>query len=395
ASRAKSQASDAAQQLAMLQQQVAGAKTEAEEAGKTRDTMQQEASQAKGQASDAAQQLAMLQQQIAGAKTEAEEAGRTRDAMQQEASQAKGQASDAAQQLADLQQKLDARGKQVADLEARSTQAEHDVAESQEKLAANKTAFEQIAQQRLALQQQLKSVQDQIDQAKQQEDAATKQASDAQAQAAEIVRALQATLARQADLQMQTDTLQRWISAGSAARDKLLADLQTEQRQLTEVRGQAAQATQAAVVPNLRNDFDSKAAGALSGASGVTVANHRLIVQNDTLFVPGSTAVSAAGRQMLQQIAAMLKAATASLPPEAAWVLLIGGHADKVPGRIPNRELSALRATAVVKVLEAEGLPPDHLVAAGFGDTQPLDTGNTQAAYARNRRVEFEIMQRS
>jgi chemotaxis protein MotB len=96
---------------------------------------------------------------------------------------------------------------------------------------------------------------------------------------------------------------------------------------------------------------------------------------------------------MLQQIAGMLKAATASLPPDSGWMLLVGGHADRQPGRIPNRDLSALRAITVVKVLEAEGVPPNHLVAAGFGDTHPLDTANTPAAYAKNRRMEFEITQ--
>ena len=124
------------------------------------------------------------------------------------------------------------------------------------------------------------------------------------------------------------------------------------------------------------------------------MAGERLIVQSDTLFAPGSTTVSAAGKQMLQQISDVLKAATASLPPDAAWILQVGGHADKQPGRIPNRDLSAARAMSVVKALEAEGVPSGHLVAAGFGDTQPIDADNTPAAYAKNRRVEFEITQR-
>jgi chemotaxis protein MotB len=97
---------------------------------------------------------------------------------------------------------------------------------------------------------------------------------------------------------------------------------------------------------------------------------------------------------MLQQIADVLKAATASLQPDADWMLQVGGHADKQPGKISNRDLSVARATSVVKALEAGGVPPGHLVAAGFGDTQPLDADNTPAAYAKNRRVEFEITQR-
>jgi chemotaxis protein MotB len=188
--------------------------------------------------------------------------------------------------------------------------------------------------------------------------------------------------------------LQKQISDGSAARDKALADLKTAQQQLYEAQSQAAEAMQAAVVPTLRNDFDSKAAQALSGKPGVMIVGERLIVQSDTLFAGGGTNVSATGRQMLQQITDALKAATTSLQPDAGWMLQVGGHADKQPGRISNRDLSAARATSVVKMLEAEGVPEDHLVAAGFGDAQPLDADNTPAAYAKNRRVEFKITQR-
>ena len=54
----------------------------------------------------------------------------------------------------------------------------------------------------------------------------------------------------------------------------------------------------------------------------------------------------------------------------------------------------AERAANVVRALEADGVPANHLVAAGYGDTQPLDPANTPAAYAKNRRVEFSITQR-
>jgi chemotaxis protein MotB len=190
------------------------------------------------------------------------------------------------------------------------------------------------------------------------------------------------------------NALQKQISDSSAARDKASTDLQAAQQQLAQAQGQAAEAVQAAAVPNLRNDFDSKAAQVLSGKPGVTMVGERLVVQSDTLFAAGGTTVSATGKQMLQQIADSLKAVTTSLQPDTAWMLQVGGHADKQPGRISNRDLSAARAISVVKVLEAEGVPPEHLVAAGFGDTQPLDADNTPTAYAKNRRVEFEITQR-
>ena len=53
-----------------------------------------------------------------------------------------------------------------------------------------------------------------------------------------------------------------------------------------------------------------------------------------------------------------------------------------------NWELSAARAIAVTKYLVANGVSAQHLVAAGFGDSRPIDTGETEEAYAKNRRIE-------
>ncbi len=59
-----------------------------------------------------------------------------------------------------------------------------------------------------------------------------------------------------------------------------------------------------------------------------------------------------------------------------------------------NWELSAARAIAVVRFLIDRGISPQHLVAAGFGEFQPLDPGDTEEAYARNRRIELKLTER-
>jgi chemotaxis protein MotB len=48
----------------------------------------------------------------------------------------------------------------------------------------------------------------------------------------------------------------------------------------------------------------------------------------------------------------------------------------------------------VVKLLIDDGVPATHLAATGFADFQPLDTGNTPQAYARNRRIELRLTDR-
>jgi chemotaxis protein MotB len=56
--------------------------------------------------------------------------------------------------------------------------------------------------------------------------------------------------------------------------------------------------------------------------------------------------------------------------------------------------LSAARAIAVVRYLISRGINAERLVAAGFGEFQPLDTAGTEEAYSRNRRIELKLTER-
>ena len=75
-------------------------------------------------------------------------------------------------------------------------------------------------------------------------------------------------------------------------------------------------------------------------------------------------------------------------------MLQVDGHTDNKPINTPqfpsNWELSAARAIAVVKFLNAQGIPNEHLVAAGYGEYQPLSAMDT----ARNRRIELKLTNR-
>jgi chemotaxis protein MotB len=86
------------------------------------------------------------------------------------------------------------------------------------------------------------------------------------------------------------------------------------------------------------------------------------------------------------------------IPPDIPWVLRVDGHTDVRPiatAQFPsNWALSASRAIAVVQYLISKGIPPQRLVAAGFGEFQPLDPATTDEAYARNRRIELKLTER-
>ena len=79
-------------------------------------------------------------------------------------------------------------------------------------------------------------------------------------------------------------------------------------------------------------------------------------------------------------------------------MLRVDGHTDRRPianAQFPsNWELSSARAISVVQFLIARGISPQHLVAAGFGEFQPIDPGDSEDAFRRNRRIELKLTER-
>ena len=77
------------------------------------------------------------------------------------------------------------------------------------------------------------------------------------------------------------------------------------------------------------------------------------------------------------------------------WVLRIDGHTDKRPintAAFPsNWELSTARAINVARFLVENGLPAGRVAAAGFAEFRPLDPGESEEAYRRNRRIELQL----
>jgi chemotaxis protein MotB len=145
-----------------------------------------------------------------------------------------------------------------------------------------------------------------------------------------------------------------------------------------------------------RSDFFGKLRDILGNRPDIRIVGDRFVLQSEVFFDTGQAVLKPEGRAELDKIAAVLLDVSKQIPPEIAWVLRVDGHTDVRPisGGRTNWDLSASRAIAVVQYLISKGLPPQRLVAAGFGEFQPIDPGTTEEAYSRNRRIELKLTER-
>jgi outer membrane protein OmpA-like peptidoglycan-associated protein len=88
---------------------------------------------------------------------------------------------------------------------------------------------------------------------------------------------------------------------------------------------------------------------------------------------------------ILDEIAAFMKR-----NPEVQ--LKVSGHTDSMGGDAYNLDLSKRRAETIRSYLVARGVSADRLQTEGQGEAQPIDTNDTDAGRARNRRIEFHLI---
>ena len=148
-----------------------------------------------------------------------------------------------------------------------------------------------------------------------------------------------------------------------------------------------------------RSDFFGRLREILSDRENIRIVGDRFVFQSEVLFPSGSDIINEAGRDEMRKLAGAILELQREIPPEINWVLRVDGHTDNIPlsgtGRYrDNWELSSARATSVVKYLIDNGVPPQRLVAAGFGEFQPLDEADSLEARNRNRRIELKLTER-
>ncbi len=183
----------------------------------------------------------------------------------------------------------------------------------------------------------------------------------------------------------------------------LAASEATEFEQETVIGGLKERLTEALInrveaLERYRSEFFGRLREVLGDRPDVRVVGDRFVFQSEVLFASGSAELEPAGQAQLGQLAETLISISTTFPPDLPWVLRIDGHTDKQPISTPrfpsNWELSTGRAISVVRFLINRGIAADRLVAAGFGEHQPLDLGEDAIGYRRNRRIEIRLIPR-
>lgn len=147
-----------------------------------------------------------------------------------------------------------------------------------------------------------------------------------------------------------------------------------------------------------RSDFFGRLRDILGERGDVRIVGDRFVFQSEVLFDASQATLKPQAQAELDRVAAALLELERQIPPDISWVIRVDGHTDNRPISTPqfpsNWSLSSARAIAVIQYMISRGVSAQHLVAAGFGEFQPLDTSLTDEAYRKNRRIELKLTER-
>jgi chemotaxis protein MotB len=160
----------------------------------------------------------------------------------------------------------------------------------------------------------------------------------------------------------------------------------------------AALARQVQELQRYRSDFFGRLRELLKDRKDIRVVGDRFVFESEVLFPSGSATLTPEGYAAMDQLASAIVDLEKSIPPEINWALQVDGHTDIRPIASPtfpsNWELSTARAASVVKYLITRGVSPNHLVAAGYGEFQPIEAGVDEDSLRKNRRIELKLTNR-
>jgi chemotaxis protein MotB len=212
----------------------------------------------------------------------------------------------------------------------------------------------------------------------------------------------QRALAQVELLNQQISALRRQIAALESALDVSEDRDRESQTKIADLgrRLNVALAQRVQELSRYRSDFFGRLREILGDRPDIRIVGDRFVFQSEVFFATGSDEMNPEGAVEMDKLAEALLELNGEIPEEIPWVLRVDGHTDKRPitstaGRFrSNWDLSAARAISVVRYMIDKGVPSNRLVAAGFGEFQPIEAGDTDEAFAKNRRIELKLTER-
>jgi chemotaxis protein MotB len=167
---------------------------------------------------------------------------------------------------------------------------------------------------------------------------------------------------------------------------KLQNDLEEREKKVNEL--EKLISDKDSVMTAMKNSISKALLGFTDEELTVEKKNGKIYVSmnNKLLFRSGSTTVDAKGVEALKQLAKVIS-------KHDDFDLMIEGHTDNVPvksGRMEdNWDLSVLRATSIVRILQENGVSQDRMIPSGRGEFMPKASNTTPEGRAQNRRIEI------
>jgi len=360
--------------------------------------------QLNSQLSASAKARATLASQLAALQAQSKDLLAQRDALLSQVQQLGAQRETATKQLGESNTKLVDTQQQLAAAQQQLADMKQQMAELDKTVTADKATIQARLSDLAKLQEQVQALAALRDQSERQaQDAAARAMTEQQrreAVALELANEKKlgdSAAAQIALLNQNVEQLKQQLAAVSQALDLAEKEGQAKDVQIANL-GQRLNAALAAKVQELqqyRSEFFGKLRQVLAGRPGIQIVGDRFVFQSEVLFPLGSADLTQQGVAQMTALAITIKDIATEIPPDLHWVLQVDGFTDPQPvkgGQFgSNWELSAARAITVVKLLIADGVPPEHLAAAAFSEYQPFAPGDTPAAYAKDRRIELRL----
>lgn len=189
------------------------------------------------------------------------------------------------------------------------------------------------------------------------------------------------------DRKRDLDKKQQQIDDKQSQIDKLLADLKEREKKVNNL--ESILANKDSTMNALKNKVNDALTGFDKGDLTVHEKDGKIYVSmsDKLLFKSGSTALDPKGKEALKKVAEVLN-------KNSDITVNVEGHTDNVPltgsGLMKdNWDLSVLRATSIIRILEEYKVDPKRVIAGGRGEYYPVSDNSTSEGRSKNRRTEI------